>query len=79
MEDWRLTNQIDYLFRQKLKRECFSNFPNEEHEHCEFCWVKFGHENDNVKFGYCTKDAYYWICDTCFKDFKDIFEWEVEN
>jgi predicted Fe-S protein YdhL (DUF1289 family) len=29
--------------------------------------------------GYCTQDEYHWICDQCFKDFKERFHWTVEN
>ena len=79
MEDWRLTNQLDYLFREKLIRKNFLDFPEKEHEHCSFCWGKFGDDENMYKFGYCTKDAYHWICDKCFEDFKDMFEWSIES
>lgn len=77
MEDWRLTNQMDYLYRKKLKKARFSEFPEKDHEHCSFCWEKFSHFEDTLDDGYCTLDAYDWICNTCFEDFKVMFEWEV--
>jgi hypothetical protein len=78
MDDWRLTNQKDYLFRRKLKRCAFSSFPQKDHEHCSFCWEKFGHGEDMLKIGYCTEDGENWVCDACYKDFKDSFEWQAE-
>ena len=77
MDDWRLTNQLDYLFRKKIKKCNFSDFPEKDHEHCSFCWDKFGHDEDLIKDGYCTEDNYHWICNSCFEDFKIMFEWKI--
>ncbi len=74
-DDWRLTNQINYLKKVKLqhKKYVIGN-SNSDHDHCEFCWEKF---EDGKDEGYCTLDYYHWICEGCFEDFKDMFEWEV--
>jgi hypothetical protein len=32
---------------------------------------------DSIREGYPTVDDYYWICPTCFEDFKDMFNWKV--
>ncbi|MDT7806778.1 MAG: hypothetical protein QOJ70_591 [Acidobacteriota bacterium] len=32
---------------------------------------------DVLHEGYATEDNYRWICEQCFKDFKDLFEWKV--
>lgn len=75
--DWRLTNQINYLKGARLQYIKYnSDNPNWDHEHCEFCWEKF---ENGKSYGYCTDDKYYWICEKCFEDFKDIFQWEVKN
>lgn len=78
-EDWRLTNQMEYLYRVKLKKAEFHPTPKNDHEHCEFCWEKFGPWEDALQIGYCTLDEYYWICEPCFADFKEKFEWQVEE
>ncbi len=78
MDDWRLTNQLDYLYRKRLKRADFLDFPEKDHEHCSFCWDKFGHSVGAIRYGYCTDDTYHWICDKCFQDFKDLFAWVVD-
>ena len=43
------------------------------HAHCEFCWEKA--LTDKVCTFYCTEDLQYWICEECFRDFKEKFHW----
>lgn len=74
-EDWRLTYQMDYLYRATLKKAVFKRTAMNDHEHCEFCWDKFGEGEGMLKSGYCTLDRYRWICETCFQDFQEQFEW----
>jgi len=77
MEDWRLTNQMDYLYKKKLEWHLFSDFPEKDHEHCCFCWEKFGRGEDMLHAGYCTETTEDWICEECFNDFKLTFDWKV--
>lgn len=30
-----------------------------------------------LREGYSTPDGYHWICETCFRDFVELFEWKV--
>lgn len=74
-DDWRIRNQINYLFGVELiKTKYYSNSETWDHDHCEFCWEKFDSEEI---VGYSTKDGYYWICNDCFNDFSNMFEWRV--
>ena len=73
--DWRLTNQMNFLFRATLKKASFQKTATNNHEHCEFCWDKFGEAAGLLKEGYCTLDGYHWICNECFRDFRKQFEW----
>jgi len=46
-------------------------------------WAKFMEEDlrefpDILHAGYTTEDKYRWVCDQCFEDFKDRFQWRVE-
>ena len=75
--DWRLTNQLDYLYRATLKKAIFKGSTVNDHEHCEFCCEKFGEGEGWLQLGYCTIDGYYWICKECFQDFKKQFEWHL--
>ena len=47
------------------------------HEHCFFCLKKFMTDMD-IK-GYCTTDYKYWICEECFNDFKDMFNFSIAD
>ena len=77
--DWRLTNQVNYLFRSTLKKVDFKKKLDNDHEHCEFCWAKFGESKDMLSSGYCTIDEYHWICEKCFQDFREQFEWRLKD
>ncbi len=75
--DWRLTNQMNYLYTaQLIKLDYFTKCKEWDHDHCEFCWVKF---NSDKKNGYCTIHNDHWICENCFGDFKDLFKWKTLN
>ena len=81
-KDWRLTNQKRYLNEKVLcwKRYQSAN-PDNDHDHCEFCFVKFieGNRQNTLQEGYTTLDGYYWICSSCYEDFKDIFKWKIKK
>ena len=70
--DWRLTDQKKYLDKAVLKKCGFFAKKAQDHEHCAFCWLKF---TANMK-GYCTLDEKFWICNKCFEDFHDFFDWK---
>ena len=75
--DWRLTNQMNYLYGVTLKKSDFKTAACGDHAHCEFCFDKFSNEEGSLKFGYCTLDSYHWVCNKCFRDFCEQFEWKV--
>ena len=50
---------------------------SEEHSHCEFCWDKFGSDEEDLKSGYYESKTKSWVCDSCFKIYKDYFHWKV--
>ena len=80
-EDWRLLRgQDQYLSSVTLQFSDYmpSNDIN-DHDHCEFCMEKFGSGETDLKSGYCTKDRYVWICQNCFQDFKDRFNWYLKE
>lgn len=77
MDDWRLNGQEAYLLHKKLKRQKFKSKGLYDHDHCSFCWDKFSEHEADLGVGYCTEDEYYWICDSCFHDFKEKFGWNV--
>ncbi len=85
INDWRLNGQEEKLYGKNLMYCKYKNTSKEivTHEHCVFCWHKFMEDCSNIddcsNYGYCTLDKKYWICEDCFSDFKEIFEWEMSK
>jgi len=76
--DWRLQGQEQYLRGVTLYRRIWTKTrPHWDHDHCEFCWAKFAAEDADQLEGYTTADEYRWICEQCFKDFREQFEWTL--
>lgn len=79
-DDWRRHGQEKYLKGAKLiTRDYHPYKPDWEHDHCAFCGETFSTHEGDIKQGYSTMNSYHWICNQCFDDFKDEFEWQVEN
>lgn len=76
-DDWRLKDQMTYLYGKKIKYAVFHQKGRNDHEHCEFCWEKISELPKTQHAGYCTLDGQRWICEACFHDFKDMFQWIV--
>jgi hypothetical protein len=79
-DDWRLQGQEKYLKGVTLFWKKYTRYSERwDHDHCEFCWAKFIEEysTDGLHEGYATEDSYRWICEECFEDFKDLFDWRV--
>jgi len=80
MRDWRLQGQERYLRGVTLARRTYKQYREGwEHDHCEFCWTKFSEKGENLNVGYVTTDYYHWICENCYQDFKDMFQWKVTD
>jgi hypothetical protein len=77
-EDWRLQGQERYLAGVEL---VFRSFDGElrDHDHCEFCWRKFSPREGDLHQGWCTPDGYRWICEECFRDFRERFGWKINE
>jgi len=78
--DWRLLNQERFLKGVSLKHMIWKPYRvGWDHDHCSFCFEKFSQYDGDLHEGYCTLDEYHWICEECFEDFKDMFEWKIEG
>jgi hypothetical protein len=77
-DDWRRQGQEKYLSGVTPKLRDYSPYrPGWDHDHCEFCGNKFSlNEGDLIK-GYSTEDCYHWICNQCFNDFREEFNWKI--
>jgi hypothetical protein len=81
-DDWRLTSQEKYLKGVTLQWRRYTRWSETwDHDHCASCWDKFMDSDafDVVHEGYATEDSRHWICETCFEDFKDMFEWRIAD
>ena len=78
-DDWRLQGQEKYLFGKSLIFIKYSDkISTNDHDHCEFCSHKFSYTVPNsLTKGYTTTDYYHWICENCYTDFKNDFEWII--
>src|ERR687897_1942023 len=80
-DDWRiqaLEERHAYLHGQRLTWIAWSSDdPACDHDHCEFCWQKFGPFEDAVGAGWVTDDDEVWICAACANDFRDRFGWTL--
>ncbi|MDR1840510.1 MAG: hypothetical protein LBQ86_01115 [Holophagales bacterium] len=74
--DWRIRNQMNYLKGVRLVHSKYIQ-PREDwdHDHCEFCTDKI---DASTGMAYYTKDTHHWICEECYADFKELFEWKLE-
>lgn len=53
--------------------------PHDGHEHCSFCWDKFSVEEADLHSGYFAAEKWhrFFVCEKCFEDFKEPFQWKV--
>jgi hypothetical protein len=79
--DWRLWGQERYLQGKVLQYKAYTApRPSWDHDHCDFCGAKFMElqAEDILNEGYTTEDEYYWICEGCFEDFRELFQWTLK-
>lgn len=78
--DWRRQGQESYLKDVTLTKKEYKPYRQGwEHDHCEFCGVKFSLCKDDLTEGYSTPNYYHWVCEECYEDFKFEFGWEKSN
>jgi hypothetical protein len=76
--DWRMQGQERYLKGIELCRSRYKPAsPQWDHDHCAFCGGKFALRGGDFTDGYATLNAYHWICDGCYEDFKTTFAWKI--
>lgn len=75
-DDWRRQGQERFLKGVKMVARPYAPKSQEwEHDHCEFCSVKFAVGDSNASAGYVSEDGYHWVCAECFNDFKLEYGW----
>ena len=78
-DDWRRQGQEKYLFGASLCLKKYSDRKTRtDHDHCEFCSAKFSDIIPGaLTEGYTTRDDYRWICEQCFADFNNEFQFTL--
>jgi len=80
-DDWRLlvgydsgVNNLDFqhrLFDRTISIEDF--------DLCEYCHKSFDEDEKHPIHAYYCQRRHFWVCETCFQDFKDHFGWTAEE
>ena len=85
-EDWRLSQgNFDFIKNHVFKNQYFKSNKYNDHDHCNFCWKKITDleiDEEHDAFGYVTLNAHgqeEWVCEKCFNDFKERFNFKVED
>jgi hypothetical protein len=81
-DDWRLQGQEKYLKKGEIwyYKNYADRITSTDHDHCEFCGTRFSVTvPDDLKFGYTSDHDYRWLCTECFEDFKEMFQFKVDN
>jgi hypothetical protein len=74
--DWRRQNQESFLKGSVLIFRIYTPYRyGWDHDHCEFCGSRFSLLQADLKSGYSTEDGYHWVCEQCYNDFKEEFNW----
>ena len=91
-EFWKVAYREKNVFYQDIERYAKSHVENTNkgqeylegekiqhfwHEHCELCYEKA--MTDISGIFYCTEDMKHWICEECFNDFKEQFNWQEKS
>ena len=80
-DDWRLQGQKQYLQDARLVKRKYQIYREGwDHDHCIFCKAKFCLDKEEcLSEGYATEDNYYWICESCFNDFREMFGFKLKE
>ncbi len=71
------TETKQYVEKINLSKEYLKNDNCKKlwERHCEFCFEKITIEL--TRECYCTEDCFTWICQKCFNEHKDKYNWRV--
>lgn len=79
-DDWRIMGQEGYLMNSVLQYVTYSrDLCVDDFLQCEFCFDKFDEDPEHPQKAYFDPKQKCWICEECFRDFKEHFHWTVEE
>ena len=69
----------EYLHHKVLKKVQFGlPYSHSDHEHCAHCWAKISNFEGDYHYGYFEPISKDWICEGCFREYKDLYGWSEE-
>lgn len=68
---------MGFMVGRELIYNRFQSDGENDHEHCVICGEKFSEKASDLHCGYCTTDAAHWICEACFEEYHDEYQWNV--
>lgn len=78
-KDWRLLNDVWHLKGQSINptdsEELHIHMP--QLKHCAFCWCEMKDTFPHHTRWYLPLDRSCCICEACFQDFKEMFDWKL--
>ena len=79
-DDRRIMGQEGYLKNKRLQHRKFNRLLYfEDFGQCDFCYDDFRENTSGPPMAYYEPITNHWICECCYNDFKDHFEWNVEE
>lgn len=79
-EDWRIMGQEGYLKDKKLQHRKFSQaMRTKDNDQCDFCYSFLDRNHQGASYAYFEPITRSWICERCYQDFKEHFNWMVEE
>ena len=79
-DDRRIMGQEGYLKNKRLQHRKFNRLLYfEDFGQCGFCYDDFRENTSGPPMAYYEPITKHWICECCYNDFKDHFEWNVEE
>lgn len=68
-----------FMIGAHLRQSTYHATPCSDHEHCTMCGVKFSESSKELQHGYVTLDGRHWVCKECLNDYKEEYDWILEN
>ena len=68
-----------FMINAQLKRSVFQTRLGCDHEHCTMCGAKFSSKDADLHEGYVTSNDTHWVCRECMNDYRNEYNWTIEN
>lgn len=78
-DDWRLMNDVGYLMNAEIDPVGYEEIVTyrPQIKHCVFCWEQVPQKLSYYQTWYVPLDKSCAICENCFKDFREQFNWKL--